>query len=166
MKKRTKIILASALTISVVGGVAAHNRMRNGGPGEYMKYHLTGKLQLSDAQASRLDAVNDSARVAWQQFRDSRRGAMEQIMALLESGQFDQDGAMQLVREKSRQFENHAEQLIAAVAGFTDSLDDKQKQELQEMIRYRMENRGHHRKHGAGHGSQWMHGDTENQMGE
>ena len=73
--------------------------------------------------------------------RGSKVLNLQEMLALLEDEQLDQEKAMQMVRERLTTIEDQAQSLILSLSGFTDSLAPDQKSKLKGLV----EKRVHHR---------------------
>ncbi len=156
MKRSTKIVLGSVVTLSLVGVVAAKQFNHDGfGPGcsygeshggnfrgGWMSKRIAWKLDLNDAQELELDQLRASLFEGLDNMRDARL-TTNQVQSVLNT-EFDQAKAMQLLSQRLEQIEDKAPELISAFAGFYDSLEAEQQAELGEMIERRMERKGRH----------------------
>lgn len=155
MKKRTKIIISSAIVLSLTGGAVAY--AKHGQPGQYMKQHISESLSLTEEQSTQLESLMTTMKTSKKEFRSSGVFDFSKMIALLESQNLDQEKAMELVREKLANVESQAQTIIASTATFTDSLNDEQRKQLTEMInerskRHHKRHNGHNKGHGNGYG--------------
>ena len=153
MRKRSIILIATVLSVGIIGGAAAYYRHHHG-PGhdnyashftKHIERKLTKKLTLNETQKAGLGQLTQSLMTSRQSFKEQRIFDLNEIFSLLEADQLDQEKALNLVRERLAMIESHAEQMISSAAGFTDSLTGEQRAKLKEMIEQRMSKRRHHR---------------------
>ncbi|NKB62376.1 MAG: hypothetical protein GKR95_09680 [Gammaproteobacteria bacterium] len=149
MKRRSKIILSSVIALSLTGGVVAY--AKSGHHGFHVKERLTQKLELDSQQSSTLESLIVTMKDSKHEFRQNGFFDFNQMILLLEDQQLDQQKAMELVREKLTAIENQAQKVIASAAGFTNSLTDEQRAELQSMAEKRAEHHRQHRRHHHDH---------------
>ena len=106
MLKRNKILLATVLSVGLIGTVTAYMGNHKGAHMvEHFKGKLTKKLDLSAEQVSKLDLVVEDMMKVRQDFKQSRSGTMQDVMQLLEAQTLDQTRALQMVRERTQQVE-------------------------------------------------------------
>ncbi len=145
MKTASKWIIAS------VGGIALISTLAVAGPG-YRDYspdafagrmidRVTDKLELTEAQVEKLNGVKDAIKTARENMREQRKDKKDQLMALLDQPTLDQNKAMGLLTERGDAMKAEAPKVIAAIAGFYDSLSPEQQKTLRETIQDRMERR-------------------------
>ena len=109
---------------------------------EFVSDRVTRKLDLVEQQQRKFTELAKLAADTLQQVRPSREQRLEEMKQLLQEPSFNQTRALELVQEKTRLVNEQAPLLVAALAGFLDSLDAGQKQQLQEFLQHRHE---HHR---------------------
>ena len=142
MRKRNKILLATVLSLGLIGTVTAYMGNHKGAHMvEHFKAKLTKKLDLNTDQVSKLDLVAQNMMQVRQDFKQSRSGTMRDVMQLLDAQTLDQTRALQMVRERTQQVEQNASTMIASIATFTDSLNPEQKSQLKQMVEKRMQHR-------------------------
>jgi len=136
MSKRSKILIASILGLVTLGGVSA---FAGNGCGfnpekraEFMLKRVTSKLDLNEAQASNLKAVQTQ----FMQHRKEHQNGRTELVALLDTPTLDQDKALSLVKQRSEMMKEKAPTMIALIADFTNSLNDEQRGELKQMIEH------------------------------
>ena len=156
MKRSTKIVLGSLVTLSLVGMVAAKQLDHNGdGPGcsfgsdhdggsrgNWISKRIAWKLDLNEGQEAEFDELKMSLFKGLDGMR-AKRLTSEQVQSVLDT-QFDQAKAMQLLSQRLVMIEDNAPALISAFAGFYDSLDAAQQAELGGMIEHRMSHKEQH----------------------
>jgi Spy/CpxP family protein refolding chaperone len=143
MKKASKWIIASVGGIALISTLAvAGPGFRDRGPGmfgDWMIERMTDNLELNEAQVANLNNVKDTIMEARKKLRENRKDKGDQILSLLEQPTLDQDKAMAMLTEKGDAMKAEAPKVIAAIAGFYDSLTPEQQQTLRETIKERME---------------------------
>ena len=149
MKLSTRIIAAVLLVAGSSGIVYAVGKHGDWGmtPAEKVDFvsdRVTSKLDLNDTQRQKFVALAESVVAALQEVKPEREQRLAEIAGMLEQPVFDQARALQLVQEKTQLVNDKAPGLIASLGEFVDSLDDAQKQQLQEFL----EHRHHHRHYG------------------
>lgn len=145
MKTASKWIIAS------VGGIALISTLAVAGPGhrdrgpdafaQRMIERVTDKLELTETQVAKLNGVKDAIKAARENMRDKRKDKKDEMLSLLEQPTLDQNKAMELLTERGDAMKEEAPKVIAALAGFYDSLSPQQQQTLRETIQDRMERR-------------------------
>ncbi|MDJ0833986.1 MAG: Spy/CpxP family protein refolding chaperone [Gammaproteobacteria bacterium] len=146
MKKSSKIIVATVLTVGVAGGVfayGAHHHFHNMTPqdkAEMISDRIDRKLDLNDLQKQNLDSLTLYVADLVQQVREERQARFQLMDQLLSDNPVDQAALLQKINEKTAQVNENAPELVARLATFVDSLDAEQKAEIQQMI----ERRGRH----------------------
>jgi Spy/CpxP family protein refolding chaperone len=143
MKRASKWIIASVGGIALVSTLAiAGPGFKDRGPGmfgEWMIERMTDRLELNEAQVANLNTVKDTIMDARKKMRENHKDKQAELLALLEQPTLDQDKAMAMLTERGDAMKAEAPKVIAAVAGFYDSLTPEQQQTLRETIKEKME---------------------------
>jgi Spy/CpxP family protein refolding chaperone len=143
MKKASKWIIASVGGIALISTLAvAGPGFRDRGPGmfgDWMIERMTDNLELNETQVENLQGVKDAIKTARDKLRENRKDKGDEILALLEQPTLDQEKAMALLTERGDAMKEQAPKVIAAIAGFYDSLTPQQQQTLRETIKEKME---------------------------
>lgn len=165
MKKSSKIILASVLVVGVAGGAFAFgshhyfSSMTVQEKSEMFSYHISRKLDLNTQQELELEALTGRISEVMQQVKDNRQKRQELLDDLLiTEGPLDQAALLQRINSKTDMVNEKAPEMVALIAGFVDSLDTDQKQELKEMIKTRSGHSFGHRFGRHGDHKQWVDG--------
>lgn len=151
MKKSTKVIVATAVGLSILGGATAIAHSKHGagfgygGHRGHMIEHIGERLALTTDQEGKLDSVFKEMRDMRREMMRNRRESMEQISELLNAPVLDQQAALELFTAKVNTVEQRAPGIIAAIADFADSLTPQQKEEVREMMQQRIERHGYYR---------------------
>ena len=149
MKKSTKIIGLAVLALGVTSGVFAYGahhawRMSPEDKAEYVTGKITEKLELNTTQQENLRKLSVDLIQIMSDFRSDRKAHMETLQQLLSEPTLDQARALQLVQQKTEMINRKAPEIIASLAGFLDSLDGEQKNQLREHFGDRMRHRNEH----------------------
>jgi len=131
----------------LVGGLAACSSHRHHGWGgtqvsaedaakwrERMLERAGKELQLDEAQKQKLGEVFDRMREQRNALIGSTTNPRAELRALIGGERFDQARAQALVDEKTNVLRTGSPQVIAALAGFYDSLKPEQQQKLREFM--------------------------------
>lgn len=156
MKKSSKIVLATVLSVGVAGGVfafGAHHHFSNmtaQEKAEMISDRIDRKLDLNDVQKQNLDVLTFHIADLMQQVREGRQTRFEMVNEVLSDGPVDQAALLQKITDKTALVNANAPDVVTKLAGFIDSLDAEQKAEIRQMIESR---RGHrfgprHGRHG------------------
>lgn len=156
MKKSSKIVLATVLSVGVAGGVfafGAHHHFSNmtaQEKAEMISDRIDRKLDLNDVQKQNLDVLTFHIADLMQQVREGRQTRFEMVNEVLSDGPVDQAALLQKITDKTALVNANAPDVVTKLAGFIDSLDAEQKAEIRKMIESR---RGHrfgprHGRHG------------------
>ncbi len=145
MKTPNKWIIASVGGIALISTLAvAGSGYRDRGPEHFaqrMIERVTDKLELNEAQVAKLNGVKDAIKAARDKMRDKRKDKKDEMLALLDQPTLDQKKAMALLTERGDAMKAEAPKVIAALAGFYDSLSPEQQKTLRATIQDRMERR-------------------------
>ena len=147
MKLSTRIITAVLLVAGSSGVVYAFGKHGDWGMTvdekiEFVSERVTRKLDLDDMQREKFEELAELAATTMRQVKPTREQHFGEVSALLQEPSFNQARALELVRQKTQLVNEQAPLLIATLAGFVDSLDAAQKQQLQEFLQQR---HGRHR---------------------
>ncbi len=157
MKKVTKVVLVSLAGLGIVGGAAAYAGSKGGcgfghGPGHRMGGHMvervSDKLDLTVEQEGKLDNVFLEMRQMRRDVMRDRKDNMQEVMSLLDAPSLDQEKALAMFNDKADAIKQHAPEIVAAMADFSDSLSPEQKQQAQEMMQHRFDR--HEKRHDDG----------------
>lgn len=141
-----KLLIAFLLGIAFAVGatVLAGHRLMHGRLSDAVDY-ISYQYDLSGEQREHLDDVADMFR----EMRSLRVGLRDElrdeVRAVLDAPVVDQQRLITLISDKTQQIESNAPRLVAAAAGFVDSLYPDQKSRLLEKLERRLEGRRWHR---------------------
>lgn len=153
MKRSTKIITATVLTLGVVGGAAAIGKHRFGSPEariDYMMGYVSEELRLDSGQEQALEVLKDEVLNARTLMKDQMTPMRDEISTLLNADSFNQAAALEMITEQTATINELAPGLVMAFGNFLDGLDAEQKAEVVEFIEKRAEHR--RGRHGKRHG--------------
>ena len=150
MKKSTKIITVTVLTLGVVSGVFAYGthsawKMSPEKKAEYMTDMITENLELNDLQQNNLKELSETVLEVMNDVRSNRGDHMALMQQFLSEPTMDQARALNMVHQKTQIINDKAPQVIASIAGFLDSLDNEPNENLREHMNEHMGR--HHRGH-------------------
>lgn len=147
MKKSSKIILAGVLAISVAGGVFAFgshhhfSTMSKHEKADMIKHRIGYKLDLTSQQEVHLEALTGRVVELMQQASDHRQVQGYLLNDMVSGQPLDQVALLESTKHKTVFVNEQAPEIVALLAGFVDSLDVQQKQQIKQLIEQR---RGHH----------------------
>jgi len=163
MTKGKKILLASALSVLTLGGFTAY-----AGSGEYCGFSKHGvgihglsgmhsekraemmvnrmqkRLDLTAIQVTHLKAVQQ---LFVKHHKEKAAGTKDALLSLLDAPSLDQAQALQLLQSRSEERKSHAPTMIAAVATFTDSLNNEQRATLKKTLNHLSHRGGFGKRH-------------------
>ncbi len=146
MKKRNKVMIAIASGIALISGLAACGHHRSPEDrAEYMVEKITSKMELTEPQVSKLEALKNELLNVRQSMLAERDTVHEEVNELLNQPTLDQTRALTLVQNRTDSINQKAPQVITALAGFYDSLNPEQQAMLREKLEAHKAHRGHWR---------------------
>jgi len=133
MNKVKKIIIGTVVSLGIVGGLASyatayHGGMRNCHKSEFLAKHLN----LNDAQKQNLETLKTTIEAEKKAHHENH--PREKIMELFSTPTLDQEKALAILNERATEIQKSAPKVIAAIAAFTDSLDDDQRAKLKQVM--------------------------------
>ena len=158
MKRSTKIITATLLTIGVATGAAAYGKHKFGNHearAEHMVGYISDKLELDSTQTQALDVLKDQMLSTASTMKSEFSPIRDEVRSLVAAETFDQAKALELVNARAAAITAAAPEVVTAMANFLDGLDAEQKAEVLEF----MDKRGKHGK--RHHRGGWGHGDND-----
>ena len=151
MNSTTKIIIAAALSVGVVGGASAFGKKKFADPEMKAKFavnFIAEELELDAIQKQALTALKNQVLESGQLVRSQMENTHEDVKTLVVADSFDQAKALSMVTEKTSAVNSVAPEIITAAAGFFDSLSIEQKTEILEFFEDHHGRRGRHGKWG------------------
>ncbi|AOW14122.1 hypothetical protein LPB72_09305 [Hydrogenophaga crassostreae] len=100
---------------------------------------ISGKLELDEAQKTKLGLLADQIIASRTAFRGESTDPRGDFKALIAGDKFDRSGAQALLDQKTQAIQGNAPQTLNALADFYDSLNAEQ----QKQVREKLERRGH-----------------------
>ncbi|HIQ07567.1 MAG TPA: hypothetical protein EYH35_03815 [Thiotrichaceae bacterium] len=138
MTKTKKIIISTLLSIITVGGLFAYNAPDHhfgkfGGmsekKAEFIINRISSKLDLTAVQKENLVALKDTIKQQKAKHQDTQHPRAI-IANLLSEPTFDEVKALEIVEERLARAHSAAPTVIAALANFTNSLNDEQRSKI------------------------------------
>jgi flavin-dependent dehydrogenase len=134
MTKLKKIVIGTVVSLGIVGGLATYATAYHGG-GMY-KCHKSGylakHLDLNEVQKQNLENLKTT--IAEEKKAHKENHPREKIFELLSAPKLDQDKALTMLNERTTDIQKSAPKVIAAIATFTDSLNDDQRAKLKDFM--------------------------------
>lgn len=160
MTKSKKILLASALSVLTLGGFAAYagsgencgfskhgfgmHGMHSEKRAEMMVNRMQKRLDLTPVQVTHLKAVQQFFVAHHKEKAGTTKGA---LLSLLDAPSLDQAQALQLLQSRGEERKAQAPTMIAAVATFTDSLNNEQRAKLKKTLTHLSRRGGFGKRH-------------------
>ena len=149
MKKSTKIIGLAILVLGATSGVFAYSahhawNMSPEDKAEYVTEKITEKLELNAMQRDSLQALSVNLIQIMSDVRSDRQARMETLQQFLSEPTLDQARVLQMVQQKTEMINQKAPEVVASLAGFLDSLDSEQKNQLREHFANHIRHRNQH----------------------
>ncbi|MFT5173000.1 MAG: protein CpxP [Gammaproteobacteria bacterium] len=151
MKRSSKIILTVALTVGLIGGVAAYGKHRFGDPtkmAEHVIERVSDELDLSGDQAKLLRGLSEELLKMKTQVTQGMGVDRQVVRDMITADNFDQAKALALLNSKATAIQRNAPSVIAAFGTFVDSLTPEQKAEITQHMDHH--HGRHHGKHDEG----------------
>ena len=158
MKVSTKVIIA---ILAVAGSTSAVYAFGRHGGGwhmtpeekvEFVTERVTKKLELDPRQQQNFTVLAESMAQIMLDARAAREQHFDEISALLQEPSLNQARVLEMVQQKTQMINDKAPLVVSSLAGFLDSLNAEQKQQLQELLEHKRSHYGHER-HGHGGGN-------------
>ena len=149
MKRSSKIILTVALTVGLIGGVAAYGKHRFGDPtkmADHMIERVSEELDLSGNQAQLLRDLGEQLLKMKVQVVQDMGVDRQAVRGMIAADRFDQAKALALLNAKATSIQSNAPSVIAALGTFFDSLTPEQKAQITQHM-----DQHHGRHHGKHH---------------
>lgn len=149
MKKSTKIASIAVVTVALIGGTTAFAGKHRSGDheerAEMAAWFVDKKLDLDATQEQALSLLKDQILVAMTTMHSESATTRDDIRSLVSAETFDQGKALDLITSKTASVDSLAPDLVVAFAGFMDSLNTEQKQEILEVMDSHKGRHGHKR---------------------
>jgi periplasmic protein CpxP/Spy len=146
MKTFTKLAVIAVLGVGLFGAMAgcAHH-FTHKTPQEradWIVKKIRDELKLNDAQLGKLNALKDELLAVRSEYRKKHGDTQKTVDELLSQPTLDQTRVLAMVKERTQEVNDKAPQVVAAFAGFYDSLTPDQQKKLHDEIIERMKH--HH----------------------
>jgi len=140
MKRTHVIVIATVLTLGAGGALAAYAGHHYHGwhRGEHLVAHLRDELDLTPEQTQPLQTLREQLVELRQGLRGERAQRSQELLALIAGPTLDQSRALALWQQKAGLLEQHAPQIIAALATFYDGLTPAQQAQVRELVEARL----------------------------
>lgn len=143
MKRHNKIIIGAFTAIIIAITIAACGiHKKHSDPEKHLSYmveKITDELILNDAQSMKLDALKNTLLNTYQEAKQSRTSAHQEIETLISQPTLDQTQLLELVTQKTEKINDKAPEVISAIANFYDSLDSQQQATILEKYKEHQE---------------------------
>lgn len=138
MKKSTKIASVAIVSFALIGGTTAFAGKHRSGDheekAEMAAWFIDKKLDLNTTQEQALAVLKDQIIVAVTTMHSDSETTRNDVRSLVSADTFDQNKALQLITSKTASVDGLAPELVLALAGFMDSLNAEQKQEILDIM--------------------------------
>ncbi len=152
MKKSSKIIIVSVLTLGLAGGAFAFgshhyfSSMSMQEKADMFGDHVSKRLDLNAVQEDKLDQLTGRIATIMQQVKQDRESHEQFVDQLITDQPLDQTELLNKINQKTAMVNDNAPEMVGLLAGFVDSLNAEQKAEIKAMIEKRRGHRfGRHR---------------------
>ncbi|MBT3204864.1 MAG: hypothetical protein HOM14_20590 [Gammaproteobacteria bacterium] len=143
MKKSSKIIIVSVLTLGLAGGAFAFgshhyfSSMSMHEKAEMFEGHVSKRLDLNDVQQDKLGQLTDRITTIMQQVKQERQDHEQFLQQLITDQPLDQTELLSKINQKTAMINDNAPEMVGLLASFVDSLDAEQKAKIKGMIEKR-----------------------------
>jgi len=151
MTRTSKILIAVALSVGLVGGAAAYGKHKFGDSEKRRAHvisHISDELDLNDTQVTNLNILIDQMMTVKSQMRAELGDDIEGMNGMITAEQFDQSKALDMINTKADAIKQNAPGVVAAMGNFLDGLNAEQKAEIAEHIEKKKRRHREHRGHG------------------
>ncbi|MEW8033430.1 MAG: Spy/CpxP family protein refolding chaperone [Candidatus Thiodiazotropha endolucinida] len=140
---KISLALFSVITIAtlMLGGCAHHYKTPEQ-RADYFTEKIAKKLDLNDEQKVKLDAIKDEMLAVREEMKGKREETRNTVNDLLSAPVFDQDMAVALVNGRVEDISAQSPRIIAALAGFWDSLNPEQQANIREKLEKHFDHNG------------------------
>ena len=138
MTRKTRKVLWVAVPLVVVLGAGAavagfkHNHGIHGP--ERMMQRISEKLELTQEQQTKLEAVKDALVEGRQAFRQERAETFDKVIAEVRKSEMDESTVMALVEERTSRIDVLAPGVVGPVVEFHKSLNDEQREKVVNLL--------------------------------
>ncbi|MEJ2553381.1 MAG: Spy/CpxP family protein refolding chaperone [Gammaproteobacteria bacterium] len=145
MKLLTRLVVIAVLGVGIFGAMAgcarhfAHKTPQE--RAEWLVKKINDELKLNNAQLGNLNALKDELLAVRSDYRKRDSNTRKTVDELLSQPTLDQARVLAMVRERTRDVNDKAPQVVAAFAKFYDSLTPQQQKKLHDDINEWMKRR-------------------------
>ncbi|MEE9447829.1 MAG: Spy/CpxP family protein refolding chaperone [Arenicellales bacterium] len=142
MRKTTKYIIATVISLGIAGSVFANANGYCDQEGRFEKHgakvmhKISKKLDLNDAQQVQLEALQAQVKAKMSGMHEGKAAKKAEIMALF-GEQFKQNDALIMLQERAAKMNENAPEMVHAFGNFYDSLDTEQQTKMRTFIEKR-----------------------------
>lgn len=130
-KKKLLWVVIPIVTLLGVGVAGAgYKHYRGYQSPEYMVEAISEKLELSDEQLEKLEAVKEAIVQGRTQMRDDRKDVMNQIITEIRKPEIDQAQFVALIEKRMSRIGAMATSVLGSIADFHKSLNDEQRKKI------------------------------------
>ena len=101
---------------------------------EYIVEEINDELNLQDAQLTKLNALKDHMLQLHKEHKVKKLQTHEELRALLDKPYLDQEAILSHIKAKTSYINEEAQQVVALLGDFYNSLDDAQREEIREHV--------------------------------
>ena len=146
MKPFIKFTMVTLLTATMLGAMSgcAYSFMHKTPQerAERIVKNISDELKLNNAQLGKLNALKDELLTMRGDYRKKRSDTKMAIGEMLSQPTLDQTRALALIKDRTREVNEKAPQVVSAFAAFYDSLTPEQQKKLHDEVTERMKH--HH----------------------
>jgi len=134
-KKRVLWITLPLIVVMGTGAAVAGFKQYGGHHNpERMVQRISEKLDLSDDQKLKLEAVKDAIIESKKAFRDERKDTLDKVIAEVSKPEMDEARIMTLIEERTSKIDVIAPEVVGPVIEFHKSLDDDQREKIVNLL--------------------------------
>ena len=142
MKPFIKFTMVTLLTATMLGAMSgcAYSFMHKTPQerAERIVKNISDELKLNNAQLGKLNALKDELLTMRGDYRKKRSDTKMAIGEMLSQPTLDQTRALALIKDRTREVNEKAPQVVSAFAAFYDSLTPEQQKKLHDEVTERM----------------------------
>lgn len=142
--KITSIILGFLISVVLVSSAFAGWRHHHGDAGiceNRVIEKMTQKLSLNEDQVEKLKFATREIKKVKKDMKKNRKQVLVSIGEMLDQPKLDQERAISMLKNKTQTLNEKAPQVVAALAGFYDSLSPEQQNILREKFNKKMDHK-------------------------
>lgn len=145
MKRITKISVIGVSALIIITTIVGCNHYRSPeNRAQWMLDKVSSELALTQEQQKKLVAVKDELLSSRQLMKSRMSDNHAQLLSLLEQSTLDQDKALAIIQSQTQMINERSPVMVAAFAGFYDSLDSDQQLKISQFFSEHKERHMHH----------------------